>query len=407
MQGIEELIANGAARGASDVHFCYGAPVKYRIDGLLENATDEVLDDAACEQLAQELAGEQYKQIEQIGELDLSATIADRRIRINLFRQQGHISGALRILADHIPALNTLGLPEVAQEFATWRKGIILVTGETGSGKSTTIAAIIDQINHNRREHIITLEDPVEYVYQPDQCLISQREIGKDTKSYADGLRAILREDPDIILIGEMRDNETIETALTAAETGHLVFATLHTNGAAESIDRIVGTFPADKQPQISLQLAGTLKAVLSQQLLLRKEGKGRVCACEAMVTTSAIRNMVRENNTSQLQSAMLSSKDAGSITMDNCLIGLVKNNTISAETAVEAANDKDYVKKNVGGGFTGPGSDGGFFGRKSDKATFGDSSRVNAYDSSTYSDKSGIRNGTYRGNKGQRGLRF
>lgn len=350
---IRELVKLGAERGASDVHFAYGVPPKFRIDGQLENACEEVMRDEDCLAYAKDLAGERYQEMAKIGELDLSDTIVERRVRINLYRQQGHVSGALRILSDTIPQLDQLGLPPVVDQFPTWSKGIILVTGETGSGKSTTMAAILDQVNHTRREHIITLEDPVEYVYHPDKCLINQREIGRDTRSYADGLRAILREDPDIILIGEMRDSTTIETALTAAETGHLVLATLHTNSAVDSVDRIVGTFPADRQGQIRLQLSTTLKAVLSQQLLVRKEGKGRVCACEAMIVTPAIRNMIREGNTPQMQSALLTSKDQGSITMDNCLIQMVKENKISADTAVEAASDPAYVKKNTVTGFS------------------------------------------------------
>lgn len=346
---IEELVKEGAAQGASDIHFACGIPPKYRIDGELVNADETPLTAEDCEAYGKQLAGEKYLEMETIGELDLSTTIASHRTRINLYRQQGKVSGALRILSDTIPMLSELGLPPIVNRIPTWQKGIVLVTGETGSGKSTTMAAILDQINHTRREHIITLEDPIEYIYHPDLCLINQREIGTDTRSYADGLRAILREDPDIILIGEMRDTVTIETALTAAETGHLVLATLHTNSAVDSIDRIVGTFPADRHPQIRLQLSTTLKAVLSQQLLVKKEGKGRVCACEAMVVTPAIQNMIREGNTPQMKSAVLSSRSEGSITMDNCLIQLFKENKISNQTAIEAAGDADYVKRNVG----------------------------------------------------------
>lgn len=350
---IENLISEGDKMGASDVHFSFGVPIKYRIDGRLRNQSEMVMDDAMCESFAKALAGRRYHEMEEIGELDLSATLAGHRVRINLFRQQGHVSGALRILSDEIPALEKLGLPPVVNQFSGWSKGIILVTGETGSGKSTTIASILDEINHTREEHIVTLEDPIEYVYKPDKCLINQREIGRDTRSYADGLRAILREDPDVILIGEMRDSETIETALTAAETGHLVCSTLHTNSAVDSVDRIVGTFPAGKQNQIRLQLSATLKAVLSQQLLLKRGGKGRCCACEAMVVTPAIKNIIREGKTSQMQSALMSSKNEGSITMDNCLIGLVKDGKISSETAEKAAVDSNYVRQNAGAAFS------------------------------------------------------
>ncbi|MGN0713527.1 MAG: type IV pilus twitching motility protein PilT [Anaerovoracaceae bacterium] len=346
---IEKYIEAASAIGASDVHLVYGLPPKCRKDGKLVNLAEEPLTAEDCESMAEELAGPLYRQIETTGELDLASTIAGERVRINLFRQQGQVSAALRILANKIPKLDGLGLPPVVNEFPSWQKGIILVTGETGSGKSTTLAAMLDQINHTRQEHIITLEDPIEYVYTPDKCVINQREIGKDTESYDTGLKAILREDPDVILIGELRDLSTIEIALTAAETGHLVFATLHTNSAVDSIDRIVGVFPAARQQQIRLQLSTTLRAVLSQQLLVRREGKGRVAACEAMIVTPAIKNLIREGKTPQMVSAMLSSANEGSVTMDNCLIKLMREGAISPQTAMEAANDKDYLKKYSG----------------------------------------------------------
>ena len=343
---IERLVADAAARGTSDIHVVCGVPVKLRINGQLQDADDHILTDEDCEAVGKALAGDLYESIAHKGELDLAATLAGRRVRINLFRQQGSLSAAIRILNDKIPDVSSLGLPPVVEQFSTWQKGIILVTGETGSGKSTTLAAILDKINHSRREHIITLEDPIEYIYKPDMCLINQREIGKDTDSYAEGLRAILREDPDVILIGEMRDLETIETALTAAETGHLVFATLHTNSAVDSIDRIVDVFPAERQQQIRLQLSGCLRAVLAQQLLLKKDGSGRVAACEVMVVTNALKNLIREGKTPQMTSAMLSSAKKGSITMDNFLIKLVQSGVISRETAINAANDRSYLTR-------------------------------------------------------------
>jgi len=345
---VEELVRKAAALGASDIHLIKGITPKCRIDGHLEDLEPGILEDEDCEEFAKELAEKQYPLIEARGELDLARTLADERVRINLFRQQGSISAALRILSNRIPELSELGLPPIVDEFPTWQKGIILVTGETGSGKSTTLAAILDEINHKRDEHIITLEDPIEYIYKPDKSIINQREIGKDTASYADGLRAILREDPDVILIGEMRDLTTIETALTAAETGHLVFATLHTNSAPDAIDRVVGVFPEARQPQIRLQLSTTLKAVLSQQLLVKAGGKGRAAACEVMVVTSAIRNLIREGKTPQMLSSMLASSSVGSLTMDNCLINMTKRRIITPEAAYEAAVDKDYFKKYV-----------------------------------------------------------
>ena len=344
---IEELVAEAAGRRASDIHLICGLPPKVRVDGKLVSLRSEVLTDAECEALARELAGDSYEQIARIGELDFARTLAGERVRVNLFRQQGHVSAALRILSNRIPELSKLGLPKAVSAFPGYQRGIILVTGETGSGKSTTLAAILNQINHTRSEHIITLEDPIEYVYEPDQCIINQREIGTDTESYADGLRASLREDPDIILIGEMRDAETIDTAMTAAETGHLVFATLHTNSAVESVDRIVGTFPAEKQPQIRMQLSTTLQAVLSQQLLGRTGG-GRVAACECMIVTNALRNLIREGRTPQMASSMLTGAEMGSITMDNCLIDMVVGGKIDIRTAIEAAHDQDYVQKKL-----------------------------------------------------------
>lgn len=346
--GVEDLVRKAAEMGASDIHLIKGIPPKCRIDGSLVDIETTPLTDSACEAYARELAGESYKEIEKIGELDLARTLANERVRINIFKQQNSVSAALRILSNTIPKVSDLGLPPVVDDFHTWQKGIILVTGETGSGKSTTLAAILDEINHTRSEHIITLEDPIEYIYTPDKCIINQREIGQDTESYENGLRAILREDPDVILIGEMRDLTTIETALTAAETGHLVFATLHTNSAIDAIDRMVGVFPEARQQQIRLQLSTTLKAVLSQQLLVRKGGKGRAAACEVMVVTSAIKNLIREGKTPQMASSMLASSNEGSLTMDNCLINMVKKDIITPETAAEAANDRDYLSKHI-----------------------------------------------------------
>ena len=223
------------------------------------------------------------------------------------------------------------------------------MTGETGSGKSTTLAALLDKVNHTKRKHIITLEDPVEYIYKPDLCVIDQREIGRDTDSYESGMKAILREDPDVILIGEMRTLDTIETAITAAETGHLVLATLHTNSAADAVDRIISAFPGEKQQQIRLQLSMTLKAVISQQLLKRSGEKGRVLACEIMIVNSAIRNLIREGKTPQINNSIQTSAAEGGVLMDTTLLRLCQEGRISAETALEAAQDADYIKSRLG----------------------------------------------------------
>lgn len=345
---LNQIIREAKLARASDIHLVRGLPPRFRIDGELENFGEERLSAQDCERYAREMAGKDYETMAEIGELDLALTFPGGiRCRINLFRQQGAVSSAIRILAESIPELNSLGLPPAVQTLPDLNRGIVLVTGETGSGKSTTLAAMLNRINHNFDGHIITLEDPIEYIYTPDRCVINQREIGVDTESYATGLRAILREDPDVILIGEMRDLNTIETALTAAETGHLVFATLHTNSAAESIDRVVDVFPEGRQRQIRLQLSTTLMAVLSQQLLPRVRG-GRVAACELMMITPAIRNLIREGKTPQIASALATSAAEGSVTMDNSLISLYRQKIISGETARGAAHDAEYVKRNI-----------------------------------------------------------
>lgn len=329
---------------ASDLHICYERPPLVRVDGSLIPLGEEKLTDAECRRLAGELSGHE---LPETGEEDFAVTMAGTRLRVNLFYVQGHISAAVRILADQIPDLMSLGLPPSVAALTELRRGIVLVTGETGSGKSTTLAALLNEINRTRQAHIITLEDPVEYLYEAQSCLISQREIGPDTESYSKGLRAALREDPDIILIGEMRDVDTIETALVAAETGHLVFATLHTNSAADSVDRIVSVFPEGRQPQIRMQLSMTLRAVVSQQLLPRISG-GRILACEVMIVNAAIRNLIREGKTPQIASAIATSARDGGISMDSAIIRMAQDRRISRETALLAAQDRDYVKKSI-----------------------------------------------------------
>lgn len=297
-----------------------------------------------CQDLAKDAM---YEKLEYTGELDFSREIRGIRCRCHVFKQQGKVSAAIRLLSESIPRLDSLGLPPSALEFTSLHKGIVLVTGETGSGKSTTLAAMLDEINHTRKNHIVTLEDPIEYVYTPDLCVINQREVGKDTASFSEGLRASLREDPDVILIGEMRDKDTIETAITAAETGHLVFGTLHTGSASDAIDRMVQVFPEGMQNQIRLQLSMTLMAVISQQLVKKKTG-GRVLASEVMVVTDGIRNMIRGGNTPQIANAIATSAAIGGQTMDQSLVSLVRSRQIDKAVAVEYSHDQAYVKKNA-----------------------------------------------------------
>lgn len=341
---IEYATSTNNVSNASDIHLVYGLPPRMRRDGHLVSMPGVApLRDEECIAYAIDLIGEERYLLllqEKGGEVDLSKTYNGIRIRGNVFFQQGHLSCAIRLLRDDIPEIESLGLPAIVSTFAELKRGIVLVTGVTGSGKSTTLASILQRINDTRSDHIITLEDPIEYVYKPRKCVINQREIGKDTPSYHQALRAILREDPDVILIGEMRDVETIQIALTAAETGHLVFATVHTASAADTVDRILESFPADKQKQVRMQLSQTLQAVLSQQLLPLKSGIGRVCACEVMIVDSAIRNLIREGKTPQIENAIATSAEKGGKTMDNTLRALVTSGEISSEVAIKSSRN-------------------------------------------------------------------
>ncbi len=348
MISVEELVAKAREDHASDIHIICSLPPKYRVDGQLLDMYDAPLTREDCMQIAKDLSGtpEAFDEFLEVGELDAADTFAGNRCRIHIFKQQGIPSVALRLLSDRIPEMSGLGLPPAAANLPDLHKGIVLVTGETGSGKSTTLAAMIDHINHTQKCHIVTLEDPVEYVYKPDKAAINQREVGKDTASFAIGLRASLREDPNVILIGEMRDRETIETAITAAETGHLVFGTLHTGSASDSIDRIVQVFPEGMQMQIRLQLSMCLQAVLTQQLLPKKNG-GRALACEMMIVTDAIRNLIRNGNTPQIANAVATSVDIGGQTMDQAIVRLVRSGQVSKDVGVHYAHDVSYIKKN------------------------------------------------------------
>lgn len=344
--GLMDTIIQAAEEArASDVHIAAGLPVRFRVDGSLTNMTDQILTREDCEAIARDAAGEDYNKIANMGELDMADTYAGHvRCRLNIYQSMRSVCLAIRLLSNKIPELSELGLPPVVMDFPSYNKGIVLVTGETGSGKSTSLAAILETINKTRPDHIITLEDPIEYIYEPKLCSIDQREIGRDTISYSEGLRAILREDPDVILIGEMRDLDTIETALTAAETGHLVFGTLHTQSAADSIDRLVDVFPEGRQRQIRLQLSMVLRAVLSQQLLPKANGQGRAVACEVMIVNHAIRNLIREGKTPQIENTLATTADLGSITMDNMLLKMMREGTISRDTALAAARDPERI---------------------------------------------------------------
>ena len=348
MPSLDAVVCAASNLGTSDVLIAPNVPIRFRVDGKLTDANDQVLTPEDTAELAREACGADYEKVERGIEVDMAKTFSNGvRCRLNIYRSMGRACLAIRLLASTIPDLNNLGVPPVVHDFPTYQRGIVIVTGETGSGKSTTLAAIIDRINHSRPDHIVTLEDPVEYVYEPDMCSIDQREIGRDTASFAEGLRAVLRQDPDVILVGEMRDYSTIETALTAAETGHLVFGTLHTQSAADSIDRLVDVFPEERQQQIRMQLSMTLKAVVSQQLI-PKVGGGRVLAAEVMIVNPAIKNLIREGKTPQIANTLATTADLGAVTMDRALQNLVRSRTIMAANAIEAAHDPEMMRKSV-----------------------------------------------------------
>lgn len=333
---FEKLLALAVSQHASDLHLCAGSPPVLRIHGKLRRLKAEALaPDAMARLVASVLTEEQLQQYRRDLQLDLAYELPGvGRFRCNVYRQSRGDAIALRVIPDRVPRLEEIGAPPVLVSFARLRRGLVLVTGPTGSGKSTTLAAIIDRINEERREHIITIEDPIEYVHRPKNCLINQREIGAHTRSFADALRAALREDPDVILVGEMRDLETISLALTAAETGHLVFSTLHTISASETVNRVVDVFPAAQQPQIRSMFANSVAGVISQCLLPRKDGKGRVAAFEVMVATTAVRNLIREAKTHQLPSIIQTSAEVGMQTMEQAILRLIEQGVVDPAEA-------------------------------------------------------------------------
>ncbi len=343
-----EIITKGVEIGASDVHLTVFRPPIYRVNGkLISLPDDEILKAEDTERLGEEIMPNPgiKKTLQEHGQVDFSNSFAGvGRVRVNLFTQRGSQAAAIRLIPVAIPQLSSLGLPTVVNELAMKEKGLILVTGVTGSGKSTTLAAMIDLINHTKNANILTLEDPIEYLHRHGTCMINQREVGTDAASFALALRAALRQDPDIILVGEMRDLETISTAMTAAETGHLVLGSLHSGSAAQTVERIVDVFPPHQQPQICIQLATTIQGIISQQLVPKADGNGRVVAAEVLMATPAIRNMIRENKSHQIYSAIQTGSNAGMITMDKSLKQLYQQRLISLEEATKRAVSPDSL---------------------------------------------------------------
>lgn len=326
-------------RKASDIHITVNSPAMLRIHGELKPINDQVLTPAMTLEMAKELmTAEQVETFLERGDLDMSYGIPDvSRYRVNVYKQKGNVSLTIRLIPSRIPAMEALGLPPIAEEFAKKPQGLLLVTGPTGSGKSTTLAAILDYINRTRSDHIITLEDPIEFMHPHKSCIVNQREIGVDTESFSSGLRAALRQDPDVILVGEMRDLETISIAITAAETGHLVFGTLHTADAPQTIDRIIDVFPSEAQQQVRVQLASVMLGVMAQRLLPTTDGNGRAAAIEILVNTPAVANLIRSEKVHQIRSVMQTGKAQGMQTMEMSLRELLQQRRITVETAKEA----------------------------------------------------------------------
>ena len=349
---IEELLITAKEHKASDVHITVGLPPKMRINGILVDMDYPRLLPADTEAVISTMMNDKrLKQFEELGEIDFSYSIPQTgRYRVNVFHQRGSMAASIRLVSTKIPLPEELGIPKSVVDLYQRKRGLVLVTGPTGSGKSTTLASIINKANENLTDHIITLEDPIEYIHHHNKAIVNQREVGMDTLSYANALRAALREDPDIILVGEMRDLETISTAITAAETGHLVFSTLHTIGAASTIDRIIDIFPTNQQQQVRVQLAMVLEGVISQSLLPIASGNGRVAAFEVMLASPAIRSLIREAKTHQIQSTIQTSRALGMITMDDALYELYASGTVTREMAMTYAQDQQYLRKKMNG---------------------------------------------------------
>lgn len=342
---LEEVVA----QGASDLHMTVNAPPMLRVNGSLQPAgsTQPWSREKVVAALFSILSPSQKETFERELELDFAYTISsDSRFRVNMYQQRGSMGGAFRIIPTELKQLKALGVPETVGNFAQLARGLVLVTGPTGSGKSTTLAALIDLVNSTRADHIVTVEDPIEFLHQHKKSIVNQREVGADTHSFAAALKHVLRQDPDVILIGELRDLETISVALTAAETGHLVFATLHTQDAPQTIDRVIDVFPPHQQGQVRAQLAATLQGVVCQSLVKRADGKGRAVATEVLVTTSAISNLIREGKTYQIVSMMQAGRAQGMHTMDQHLAELVKAGTVTYEAAIEKAHDLDGLDR-------------------------------------------------------------
>lgn len=346
---IDDLLRKAVADDASDLHLSVASPPVYRVDGQLERYGGAALTSEQTEMMARQLLGEQWESFLEKREFDFAYEIEGvSRFRMNIFHQKGAVSIAARVIPREIPTVEQLDLPLILHTMMTRPHGLILVTGPTGSGKSTTLAAMIDYVNRNSNKHIITLEDPIEYVHSHGQSVVQQREVGEDTNEFSLGLRASLRQDPDVILVGEMRDLETIQTAITAAETGHLVLATLHTNSAASTITRIIDVFPPHQQEQIRIQLASVLEAVISQRLFRRVDRSGRIAATEILISHPSVSNLIRNNKIDQIQNVLQTSRSLGMHTITMSIQELLNKGIISSEDAMPFITSAGDMNGNV-----------------------------------------------------------
>ena len=351
MSQIQDILKEAKENGASDVHITVGLPPKMRLNGKLVamESYGKMLPPNTKEIVEEIMSEKQLQKLEENGQHDMSFSVPGvGRYRLNVFKQRGSYAMAFRVVATEIPSAQELGIPETVVDLYQKKRGLVLVTGPTGSGKSTTLAAIIDKINNNRDSHVITLEDPIEFTYQHRMSIVNQREIGTDSNNYASALRAALREDPDVILVGEMRDLETISTAITAAETGHLVLSTVHTIGASNTVDRLIDVFPSHQQQQIRIQLAGVLEAIICQQLIPCSDGVGRIAAFEVLHINSAVRNLIREGKSHQLITYMQTYRKQGMITMDDAILELYRSQKITREAALQFAQDPDTMQNKM-----------------------------------------------------------
>jgi len=354
---IDDLLISMVEKGASDLHVVVGSPPMIRLHGMLQPLVEEkVSSDDSQALMSTVLTQEQVATLNTVREIDFAyAMVGVARFRVNACFERGSVSATFRNIPDTPPWLEEMGFADPVSQMTMKPRGLVLVTGPTGSGKSTTLAAMINYMNRKRNSRVVTIEDPIEFLHSNMQCIITQRELGRDTHSFSNALRSALRQDPDVILIGEMRDLETIALALTAAETGHLVFGTLHVTSAAESINRIIDVFPPEQQEQIRLQLAGVLEAVFTQTLVPKVDGKGRICAMEILIGTPGVRNLIRENKPAQILSMMQTGQNVGMQTLDKQLSRFVKDGLITLEAAIEKAINAEDLKRYVSGADAAP----------------------------------------------------